>query len=117
MLLSNKAYNNYRYSIPIPGEAKANIFIIEDSEGNPHTIQCNIGKMGSDVFPWAFGFSQLLSSYLQNTSLDETIGFLAELSLDVAGYRTAGSGDSLCRSGPEAFWIALSHYRRFKQGE
>lgn len=114
MLLANKSYPNFRYAIPLPGGATANIIITEDELGNPSMIQCNIGKIGNSVTPFCIGFQRLLTEFIRNTSLDEAIAFLSELSLDVAGYRSAGEGENLCRSEPEAFAIALRHYRKFK---
>jgi len=103
-------YDSFRYSIPLPNRAKANIFITE-LEGSPHTITYNIGKTGSSESAWCNALARMTTFALQNTSLDEVIGELSDIATD----RYVELDDkTICRSGPEALAIALRYYRDMK---
>lgn len=110
-LAPNTPYNSFKFSITIPGGATAHIFIIENHDGNPFKITCNIGKSGLERGIWANALERTLSFALQNTSLDEVIGLMS----DVASDRFEPVPESVCRSGPEAFAIALREYRNLKE--
>lgn len=109
----NKHYTNYRYTIPIPGGAKANIFIVEDRE-KPTMVMCNIGMVGTGMAGYGTSIARLLTDMLQAITLDEVIATMSELSLDLAEARSAKYKGEVCRSLPEAFAIALRNYRTLK---
>lgn len=109
----NRLYQSYRYTIPLPGGAKANIFLTEDDDGQPHTVIYNIGKAGSDVSAWCNAVGRLTSFALQNTSLDEVIGELSDIATD-RFIELNDKDKTICRSGPEALAIALRYYRDMK---
>lgn len=108
---SNIPYRTFSYTIPIPGGAKAAIHITEIfdvNEPKEWMIQCNIGKAGTDVAAWSNALSKMTAMALVNTSLDEVIATLSDIATD--RFVMTSKGES-CRSGPEAFAIALRLYR------
>jgi len=110
-LSANTLFSHSRYIIPIPGGAKANIFIVEDLEGNPHEVICSIGKVGTTMSGSGTTIARLLSSIIRETSLDEAIGLMSEISLDIAESHEVKYENEVCRSLTEAFTIALRKYR------
>lgn len=117
MILANRLYDTSCHVITIPGGAKANIFIVEDLVDGfmrPVLVQCNIGRVGTRMAGYGRTVADLLTEMLSNQTIDECIGVLAKLSLDIAEYE-ADVDSNAVRSLPEAFWVALSHYKRMRE--
>jgi hypothetical protein len=118
----NQLYPAYPLRITIPGGAKANIFVTEGPVKQPDDsililpilVQCNIGRVGTRMAGYGIAISRLCTALITHTSLDECIGILSVLSLDLAELE-AEVDESSARSLPEAFAIALRSYRSLKQ--
>lgn len=114
-LPTNISLSHSRYIIPLPQGKPANIFIVEDPFGNPSEVLCSLGKVGTPMSGYGTTIARLLSKIIRETSLDEAIGEMSTLAIDLAQSHEVRFEDHVCRSLAEAFAIALRKYRTQKQ--
>lgn len=98
----------FRWSTP---DGSATIFI---TETDPITISITIGKAGTSIAGWAYALSELVNLALKNSSIDEVIDILTNITTHQSAFNSNGVQ---CRSTPEAVSFALIEYRRIKAKE
>jgi len=90
------------------------VTVIEDSTGNPVSIQIQIGKTGTSIRAWTSAITGLINRLLSyNTPLADIISDLASHSTSKSSFNRSGS----VKSGPDGVVYALFVYQKNKYVE
>jgi hypothetical protein len=102
-------FNTSTYQIHSP-DGLMFVIVMEDENGNLCGLEVKVGKAGGALRAWAHCFGRLLTMCVEKGwTLEEIIEELSSQTSD--SLRTSVTG-VVCRSGPEAVYLALLDYRR-----
>jgi hypothetical protein len=110
MLHNNESVSMFAFRWSTP-DGNATIFV---TETNPISVSITIGKAGTSVAGWAYALAELVNLALKNSSIDEVIDILTNITTHQSAFNSNGMQ---CRSTPEAVSFALIEYRRIKAKE
>lgn len=114
MLEKNEFYNSYRIKVRSPA-ASIYIVITEDANNRPIMIQSFGSKAGNELAANIFSLASLATEILQ--SENGFIKLMERLSNTTTDKSVLNDNGIICRSAPDALYIALNIYRNIKHDE